>query len=258
MLTASNLATLNGVRHGFFTRKGGVSVDGPGDTDGLNCGFGCGDNAQSVAENRRLALKHLGLAKGALVTAYQIHSAKAVRVTGAWQHQDAPQADAMASAEAGVVLGILTADCAPVLFADAKARIIGAAHAGWRGARSGVLEACLDEMVGLGASPSNINAAIGPCIAQPSYEVGPEFHRDFMAQDAANGAFFMASGRAGHFLFDLPGYVEKRLSKLGLASVSNLGNDTCADSERFYSYRRCTLKGEKGYGRLLSAIALDV
>ncbi len=256
MLIASNLAALSGVRHGFFTRKGGVSVDGSGDMDGLNCGFGSDDSPQNVAENRRLALDRLGVA-GNLVTAYQVQSAKAVRVDKPWAREDAPKADAMVSGKSGVVLGILTADCVPVLFADASARVVGAAHAGWRGARDGVLQSCLGEMVALGANPANINAAIGPCIAQASYEVGPEFYQDFIDQDAANAVFFVVAKRPNHFMFDLPGYVAQVLSGQGLASLTNLAVDTCADPERFYSYRRCTLNGEKDYGRLLSAIALE-
>lgn len=257
MLTASNLASLSGVRHGFFTRRGGVSANGPGDMDGLNCGFGSGDAPENVTENRRLALERLGGDNGVLITAYQVHSSKAVRVEEPWTPEGAPRADAMASAAGGVVLGILSADCAPVLFADAGARVAAAAHAGWRGARAGVIEACLAEMVSLGADPSNINAAIGPCIAQASYEVGPEFHRDFIDEDAANDSFFLGARRPGHFLFDLPGYVGGRLSKLGLASITALDADTCADFGLFYSYRRCTLNGEKDYGRLLSAITLE-
>lgn len=253
MLCASNL---QGVRHGFFTRQGGVSGHGDGGMDGLNCGFGSQDDPQNVAENRRLALARLGAQGGDLVTAYQVHSARVVRVSQAWAPKDAPQADAMTSHTGGVVLGILSADCAPVLLADTSAGVIGAAHAGWRGARAGVVEACIEDMVGLGARAANINVAIGPCIAQSSYEVGPEFQQDFIAQDAANQAFFVASKRPGHYMFDLPGYILGRLSGLGLASHIWLGVDTCADAKRFYSYRRCTLKGQKDYGRLLSAISL--
>ncbi len=255
MLKASNLADLKGVRHGFFTRRGGVSRDG--DMGGLNCGYGSDDAPENVTRNRNLALERLGVPGGKLITAYQVHSANAVRVTKPWAREDAPQADAMANREGGVVLGILTADCAPVLFADAKARVIGAAHAGWRGARTGVLESCVEEMTALGAIASDICAAVGPCITQKSYEVGPEFHQDFLSEDAANDAFFQVSRRAGHFLFDLPGYVQQRLEKLQLASVERLDVDTCTDPELFYSYRRCTLKGEKDYGRLLSAITLE-
>ena len=163
----------------------------------------------------------------------------------------------MATGRKNVVLGILSADCAPVLFADCDAGVVGAAHAGWRGARAGVLEACVAEMVALGAVASNISAAIGPCIGQNSYEVGPEFQSDFMAEDTANADFFKPSEKTNHFMFDLTGYVQQRLEKLGLASIEGLRVDTCAEPDRFYSYRRCTLKGEKDYGRLLSAITLE-
>ncbi len=255
MLTASNLSGLKGVKHGFFTRRGGVSRDG--DMGGLNCGYGSDDTPENVSENRRIALARLNAADNVLVTAYQIHSARSVRVDEPWNREDAPEADAMASSNTGVVLGILTADCAPVLFADARAGVVGAAHAGWRGARSGVLESCLQEMVALGAASANISAAVGPCIAQVSYEVGPEFYEDFMGEKAVNERFFVTSERAGHYHFDLSGYVEHRLSGLGLASVEGLGVDTCTDAQRFYSYRRCTLNGQKDYGRLLSAIMLE-
>jgi polyphenol oxidase len=257
MLKASNLAALEGVRHGFFSRRGGVSPDGEGDMNGLNCGFGSDDDPLNVQRNREIALERLGVAQGELVTAYQVHSAKVVQVVDAWPREDAPQVDGMASQNVGLVLGVLTADCAPVLFADASARVVAAAHAGWRGARGGVLEACVQEMVALGANPSNINAAIGPCIAQASYEVGPEFQQDFINEDVSNDAFFVTSKRAGHFMFDLTGYVEQCLMKMGLASIEGLGVDTCALPELFYSYRRCTLNGKKDYGRLLSAIALE-
>lgn len=254
MLTASNL---NGVRHGFFTRKGGVSADGAGDMGGLNCGFGSEDNPENVAENCRLAIAQLGVEDCDLVTVYQIHSAKVVRVTRAWAREDAPYADAMVTGESGVVLGILTADCAPVLVADKTAGIIAAAHAGWRGARTGVVEACIDKMVSMGSVLSNISVAIGPCIAQASYEVGPEFYQDFIDEDAAHEDLFKAAKRPDHFQFDLSGYIERRLSGLGLASVSAQGVDTFGDPERFYSYRRCILNGQEDYGRLLSAIVLE-
>ncbi len=255
MLKASNLSGLKGIRHGFFTRRGGVSGDG--NMGGLNCGFGSDDHPENITENRRLALERLGAKNSKLVTAYQVHSARSVSVDTPWVREDAPEADAMASEKPNVALGILTADCAPVLFADGAARIIGAAHAGWKGARSGILESCVQEMVALGATPGNISAAVGPCIAQVSYEVGPEFHRDFIDEDKANEGFFVTSSKDNHYLFDLTGYVEKRLAKLNLASVEGLGMDTCADPERFYSYRRCTLNGGKDFGRLLSAIVLE-
>jgi YfiH family protein len=255
MLKTSNLAALKGVRHGFFSRLGGVTPDGG--MGGLNCGFGSDDTPENVARNREIALQHLGVGEGDLVTTYQVHSATAVRVSEPWQREQSPEADAMASDRTGVVLGILTADCAPVLFADSTARVVGAAHAGWRGARAGVLEACLEEMRGLGADLSNISAAVGPCIAQNSYEVGPEFRENFMAESPDNEKFFAAAARANDLMFELTGYVEIRWSGLGLASVEGLGVDTCAEPERFYSYRRCTLKAEKDYGRLLSAIMLE-
>jgi YfiH family protein len=254
MLKASNLAALKGVRHGFFSHLGGVSSDGG--MSGLNCGFGSDDTPENVARNREIALQRLGATEYELVTTHQVHSATAIRVSEPWQREQSPEADAMASDCTGVVLGVLTADCAPVLFADSTARVVGAAHAGWRGARTGVLEHCLEEMCGLGADPSNISAAVGPCIGQNSYEVGLEFHEDFLTDSPNNGKFFIAATRTDHFMFDLTGYVESRLSSLGLASVEGLGVDTCAEPERFYSYRRCILNGEKSYGRLLSAIML--
>ena len=254
MLKATNLSALKGIRHGFFTRLGGVSREG--DMTGLNCGFGSDDTPENVTSNREIAMQRLGVAGRSLVTAYQVHSARTVAVHQPWQREDAPQVDAMVSGENTVVLGILTADCAPVLFADGVAGVVGAAHAGWRGARTGVLESCVQEMLALGATQDNIFAAVGPCIAQASYEVGPEFQLDFLNDDPDNEVFFKPSQRAGHFMFDLAGYVEMRLSRLCLASVEGLGVDTCADAQRFYSYRRCTLRGEKDYGRLLSAITL--
>jgi polyphenol oxidase len=255
MLKASNLAALKGVRHGFFSRLGGVSSEIG--MSGLNCGFGSEDTPENVRQNREIALKRLGATDRDLVTTYQVHSSIAVRVKKPWHREQSPEADAMASDCTDVVLGILTADCAPVLFADNVARVVGAAHAGWRGARAGVLEQCLREMCGLGADPSNISAAVGPCIAQDSYEVDQEFQREFIDENPDNIKFFNTARRANHFMFDLAGYVEKCLFDLGIASVECLGLDTFADPERFYSYRRCTLNGENYYGRLLSAIMLE-
>ena len=243
----------NGIRHGFFTREGGVSE---GIFASLNCGLGSGDDADSVAENRRRALAALQLAGDRLATCYQVHSAGVVVVDAAWPPAERPRADALVTRRRGVALGILTADCAPVLFADAEAGVIGAAHAGWRGALSGVLEATVAAMAGLGAAPARIHAGIGPCIAQPSYEVGPEFPAPFLAADPANAGFFRAAPRAGHFLFDLAGYAARRLSLLGLGRVERTGGDTAAEAERFFSYRRTCLRGEKDYGRELSAICL--
>jgi len=245
--------SLPGIRHGFFTRVGGVSA---GVYASLNCGFGAKDEAARVSENRARAMKLLRLSPSALATAKQVHGAETVVVEKPWPEDLAPRADALVTNRPGIALGILTADCAPILLADSEARIIGAAHAGWRGALQGVIEAVVAAMEDLGASAPRICAAIGPCIASTSYEVGPEFPAPFLAQDLANAAFFARGARAGHFLFDLPGYTEKRLKALGLKRVELSGADTAAEAARFFSYRRACLKGEPGHGLGLSAIAL--
>ncbi len=244
------LAGAKGIAHGFFTRRGGVSE---GLYGSLNCGPGSLDDPERVAANRGRAVAALG--HGDLVTCYQVHSARVVCVRGPWDG-DPPQADGMASATPGVVLGVLTADCAPVLFADVGAGVIGAAHAGWRGARAGVLEATVAAMVGLGATPEAIRAGVGPCIGQESYEVGPEFKDDFISDDPENAGYFVPSGRDGHVLFNLPGYVSGRLERIGLERVEALSLDTYAHEDRFFSYRRVTHQGGKDYGRNLSAIVL--
>jgi len=243
---------LGGVRHGFFTRQGGVSR---GLFESRNCGFGSSDDAASVAENRNRAMANLGA--DTLVTAYQCHSARCVTVTEPWATVDAPQADAMVSDRPGIALGVLTADCAPVLFADRRAGVIGAAHAGWRGALDGVTDAAFAGMVALGATAGETVAVVGPCIAQASYEVGPEFRDRFVAADGANAGYFVPSDRGDHHMFDLPGYVAMRLGGLGLASVEVLGLDTCADAARFFSYRQTCHAGEADYGRLISLVALE-
>ena len=254
MLTANPLDRIAGVRHGFFTREGGVSE---GLYGSLNCGFGSGDDPAHVAENRARAMALLELTGEALCTAYQHHSADCLTVEAPWSRSEAPRADAMATARPGIALGILTADCTPVLFADRGAGVIGAAHAGWRGALGGVLDATIEAMAALGARAANTVAAVGPCIGPASYEVGPEFRDAFLAADAANGAFFTASPRDGHFMFDLPGYVAGRLAALGVGEIAPLDRDTRADESRFFSYRRACLAGEKDYGRLLSTITLE-
>jgi polyphenol oxidase len=244
---------LPGVRHGFFTRQGGVSE---GIFASLNCGFGSSDEAAKVAENRAGAMATLNLGGNRLATCYQVHSAKVVVVDRPWPREQRPRADAMVTRTPEIALGILTADCAPVLFADAEAHIIGAAHAGWRGALSGVLEATVDAMKKLGATSHRIHAAIGPCIGRDSYEVGPEFPAPFVAENLANDAYFRPAPRAGHFLFDLAGYVAARLKQLGLARIEAIAGDTAAEADRFFSYRRsCQLK-ESDYGRQLSVIAV--
>jgi polyphenol oxidase len=253
MIQAEALQDSPRVRHGFFTRQGGVSI---GIYASLNCGYGSNDDSGNVTENRRRALALIGLPAEALATTYQIHSADVVEVTQPWPLDARPRVDAMVTTRPGIALGIGTADCAPVLLADPIAGVIGAAHAGWRGAVNGVVEAVVRSMVERGAEPARMRAAVGPCIAQASYEVGPEFPQPFLQQDPDNRRFFVPSKRAGHFMFDLPGYVVSRLQRLGIAAAEPVARDTCAEADMFFSYRRTTLAGEKDYGRGLSVIAL--
>ncbi len=252
-MIASDTLRLRGVRHAFFTREGGVSE---GIYASLNCGLGSGDDPARVAENRRRAMGRLGLGPGSLSTLYQVHSAEVVTVDAPFGPGAAPRADAQVTARPGVALGILTADCAPVLFADAEAGVVGAAHAGWRGALAGIVDATVAAMEALGAARGRIAAAIGPAIGQDSYEVGPEFRAAFLAADPASDRFF-APGRPGRHLFDLPCYVESRLAAAGLGAVARIAADTCAAPDRFFSYRRVTLEGGGDYGRALAAIALE-
>jgi polyphenol oxidase len=247
------LAALGSVRHGFFGRPGGVSE---GIFASLNCGFGSGDDPARVAENRARAARQAAVDPASLLTVHQVHSPRVVLVDTAWRREEAPQGDAMVTTRPGLALGILAADCVPVLFADAQARVVGAAHAGWRGALDGVLEATIAEMRRQGAEPARITAAIGPCIQQASYEVGAEFRARFIAADPANDRFFAAGKRDGHCQFDLPGYVAARLAEAGLGGVDRLARDTCAEPAAFFSYRRNTLDGRNGYGRNISLIAL--
>jgi len=243
-----------GIRHGFFTRTGGVST---GLFASLNCGFGSGDDAAKVAENRARAVEALELGPERLVTCYQIHSAEIVEVETPWRREEAPKADGMVTTVPGIALGVLAADCAPVLLADAAARVIGACHAGWRGALGGILEATLRGMLRRGARLDLIAAAVGPCIGKASYEVGPEFPAPFLAEAAENADLFAPAPRPGHSLFDLAGYVLRRLQRFGVARVAHTGGDTLAEEDRFFSYRRACLRHERDYGRLLSAIALE-
>jgi len=254
MLTLGPLNAMDGIRHGFFTREGGVSQ---GLYASLNCGFGSGDSPDAVTTNRGRAMTRLEVKPESLTTVHQVHSPNVVEIEAPVAREHAPKADAMVTRTPGVALGILTADCAPVLFAESEARVIGAAHAGWRGALTGVLDATVAAMVKHGARPERIVAAIGPCIAQRSYEVGPEFPAPFLAADPADAIFFAPSARAGHFMFDLRGYVARRLGKVGIAQVYQLPNDTCHEEARFFSYRRACLRGEGDYGRGLSSIVLE-
>lgn len=253
MITLDVLSDLPGIRHGFFTRRGGVST---GLYASLNCGYGSGDSPEAVAENRARAAARLGLEGDRLSGVYQVHSAVCVTLDAPIRRGEAPRADAMATRVPGLALGILSADCAPVLFADPGAGVIGAAHAGWKGAFGGVLEATLEAMAALGADPGRTVAAVGPCIARKSYEVGPEFRARLVEADAANETFFDPSARPGHAMFDLPGYVRHRLVRAGVATVAVAAHDTAAEPELFFSYRRSVLTGEPDYGRGLSAIAI--
>jgi YfiH family protein len=255
MIQAKNLGAVTGIRHGFFGRAGGVSE---GIYASLNCGFGSGDDSERVAENRARVMRRSDLDPANLVTAWQTHSTRVAVVDQVWARGEAPQVDAMVTTTPGIGLGVLHADCAPILFVDGTARVAGAAHAGWRGAIEGVLEATLTEMQRQGAALSRIAAAIGPCIGQLSYEVGPEFRERFIAGERGNAKFFAASAaRPTHFHFDLEGYCAHRLARAGLAQIERLGRDTCALSDDFFSYRRRTLEGGKDYGRNISLIALE-
>jgi YfiH family protein len=237
-------------RHGFFTRKGGASS---GIFAGLNCGTGSSDQAEIVAINRARVAEAMGVPPQAMVTMHQVHSAKAIPVTGPLA--DRPQADAMVTATPGVLLAVLTADCQPVLFHDSAAGVIGAAHAGWRGAVDGVLEATLDAMEALGAARARTHAVIGPTISQAAYEVGPEFFDRFRDEDPESTRFF-ANGTGDRMLFDLPGYGLHRLRAAGVGHAEWTGHCTYRDASRFYSFRRTTHAGEADYGRLISTIRL--
>lgn len=249
----SPLLDLAGVRHAFFTRQGGVSS---GIYAGLNVGLGSGDAPGDVIENRRRAAAHFGVAPDALDTCYQIHSATALIADGPWGDDARPQADGVATDRRDLVCGALAADCAPILFADPKAGVVAAAHAGWKGALTGIAEATLDQMLALGARRSNIIAVVGPCIGPASYEVGLEFQDRFTAADAANGRFFSAGQAMDKRMFDLPAFVLHRLTEAGVETCEWVGRDTCIEDELFFSNRRAFKRGEPDFGRLLSAIAL--
>ena len=243
--------SLSQFSHGFLGRRGGVSA---GECAGLNVGFGSRDDRLAIAENRRRAVDALVPGAG-LVTVHQVHSAEVVVADRAWSQDERPKADAMVTDKPGLLLGILTADCAPVLFADPEAQVVGAAHAGWRGALAGVTDATIKAMERLGARREHIRAAVGPCIAVASYEVDDAFLARFIDADPDNARFF-APASAGKPHFDLEAYVVDRLIAAGIAEVEALGLDTYADPDRFFSFRRATHRGEADYGRQLSAIAL--
>jgi hypothetical protein len=263
-ITAGVLEGCSGVRHGFFTRAGGVSE---GVFATLNAGHGSGDETEKVARNRAIAMDRLGLGPEALATAYQVHGVGVAVVDRPWRRGAAPRADGLVTRRAGVALGVLTADCVPLLLADAEAGVVGAAHAGWRGTKAGVIEAVVEAMCRLGAEAQNIAAALGPSIAQGSYEVGPEFPELILGEawspERTRGAnpgdhdLFRPAPRAGHLLFDLAGHVARLARAAGIDAVEPVPADTFLDEDRFFSYRRAYLRGEHRYGRCLSAIALE-
>ena len=253
MLQAASLGKLARVRHGFFTRAGGVSA---GVYATLNGGVGSNDTTENVAENRARMAAAIGVTPERLLTAYQIHSPDVVVAEAPWMAASRPRADAIVTRTPHLAIGVTTADCGPLLFADAEAGVIGAAHAGWRGALTGVIEATLAAMERLGAARRRVAVALGPTIRQPNYEVGPEFVERFLAASPDNALFFTPSERAGHARFDLGGYIGERTRRAGIDQFEDLALCNFAEPSRFFSYRRTTKQGEPDYGRHVNAIAL--
>ena len=247
------LSAVPRLRHAFFGRDGGVST---GVYAGLNGGIGSNDDPANVAENRRRMAEQIGVRPQHLVTAYQIHSPDVVVTTAPWDAASRPRADAIVTRAEGLAIGVTAADCGPILLVDPSARVIGAAHAGWKGALTGIVESTVTTMEKLGADRSSIVAAIGPLIRQHSYEVGDEFVERFIGSDAENALFFLPAPRDGHALFDLAGFIRKRLENAGVAVIDDIGIDTYSD-ERFFSYRRSVHRNEPDYGRHVHAIALE-
>jgi polyphenol oxidase len=247
------LSAIPGLRHAFFSREGGVSE---GIYAALNGGIGSHDNPAHVAENRRRMAEQMGVPPSHFLSVHQIHSPDAVIATGPWETATRPKADAIVTRTPGLAIGVTAADCGPILFADPKARVIGAAHAGWKGALTGVVESTVNAMEKLGAERANIVAAIGPLIRQPSYEVGHEFVERFVNADAESSFYFLPAAREGHAMFDLAGFIRKRIEDAGVLVVDDTGIDTYSD-ERFFSYRRSVHRKEADYGRHVHAIVLD-
>lgn len=243
----------DGLSHGFFTRNGGVSS---GFYGSLNIGLGSADNRDLVLENRSRVAQSFGVTRDFLVSPYQIHSPDVITIDGPWQEHADRQADALVTATPNLALGVATADCGPVLFADPQASVIGAAHSGWKGAISGVLENTVHAMEKLGAQKDRIRAVLGPTISQASYEIGPEFYDRFLTEDQNSHRYFRASGRDGFHMFDLPAFITDRLDAVGLAHVSAMNICTYADEDQFFSYRRTTHRKEADYGRQISAIMI--
>jgi hypothetical protein len=247
------LSAIPGLRHAFFTRDGGVS---DGIYAGLNAGIGSHDDPANVAENRRRMAEQMGVAPAHLLTLFQTHSPDTVVATGPWQGTSRPRADGIVTRTAGLAIGVTAADCGPILLVDPTARVIGAAHAGWKGALTGILESTIAAMETLGAERSGTVAAIGPMIRQHSYEVGDELVERFIAADAENALYFIASAREGHAMFDLAGFIRMRLENAGVLMIDDVGVDTYSDP-RFYSYRRSVHRNEPDYGRHVHAIVLE-
>ncbi|MFS8035396.1 peptidoglycan editing factor PgeF [Xanthobacter sp. AM11] len=252
-IEAPSLAALPGIRHAFFTRRGGVSQ---GIYASLNGGTGSADDPAAVAQNRARMAAALGVAPEGFLACWQVHSADAVVATVPWTRADAPKADAVVTRTPGIAAAVSIADCGPILLADAGARVVAAAHSGWKGALGGIVAATVARMEAQGARRGDIRAVIGPLIRQHSYEVGEDFVARFLAEDKAFARFFAPADRSHHALFDLPGFIRLRLEQAGIGHVEDLGLDTYADEERFFSFRRTTHRKEADYGRLMAAIAL--
>ena len=253
MLTSQRLSVLPGIVHGFFTREGGVSG---GVYASLNGGLGSEDERGRVVENRARMAAALGVEPSHFATVHQYHSPDVVVIDRPWHEAERPKADALVTRTPSLAIAVSSADCGPLLFADAKAKVIGAAHAGWKGALTGVIEATVATMESQGAKRENIKAALGPMISRKAYEVGPEFETRFRETDESSGDFFVPSERPGHFMFDLPGYIGRRLQAARVGEIEDLQRCTYAEETLFYSYRRMTHRRERDYGRHLSAIAL--
>jgi YfiH family protein len=252
VIRANSLTTISMIDHAFFTRHGGVST---GIYSSLNCGFRSGDKEKNVSENRRRVSEKLGIIPRSLLSVYQVHGTNVVTIEESWDRYSAPRADGMVTRQAGLALAILTADCTPVLFADQSAGVIGACHAGWRGALDGIVESTVSAMEMLGAARDKIVAAIGPCISQNSYQVGLEFREQFIGRDAHFSNYFIDDD-AAHLRFDLGGFVALMLGRAEIANCENVNIDNCSETETLFSYRRTRLAGEEDYGRGLSAITL--
>jgi YfiH family protein len=252
-LASPLLSAIPGLRHAFFTRDGGVS---DGIYADLNGGLGSNDDPANVTENRRRMAAQMGVSPEHFLSVWQIHSPDAVVASGPWENASRPRADAIVTSTEGLAIGITAADCGPILLVDPNARVIGAAHAGWKGALTGIVESTVGAMEKLGAERGGIVAAVGPLIRQHSYEVGGEFVERFIEADAENGAFFIPSAREGHALFDLAGFIRTRLENSGVLMIDDIGLDTYSD-ERFFSYRRSVHRKEPDYGRHVHAIALE-